>query len=82
MKKARLILTPLEYEFISIYHISPEALFDRLCNTMDSKDAAKEINKRMEIAWKRMQTVDRDKHEMYVKGFKPLGKDRIPFDAT
>lgn len=82
MKQARLILTPLEYEFISIYHISPEALYDRLCGTMHSKYAAKEVNERMDIAWKRMQTVDRKKYEMYAKGFKPLGKDSVPFDAT
>ena len=82
MKRARLILTPLEYEFISIYHISPEALYDRLCLTMHPRDAAKEVNGRMDIAWKRMQTVDRKKHEMHAKGFKPIGKENVPFDAT
>lgn len=82
MKKASLKITPLEYEFISIYHISPELLFERRCHEIDSKLAAKEINEKMDIAWKRMQTIDRDKHDLYIKGFKPLGKDNIPFDAT
>lgn len=82
MKKARLIITPLEYEFISIYHISPEALFERRCQEVDSVCAAKEINGLMDIAWERMRTVDREKHELYAKGFKFVQDESIPFDAT
>lgn len=82
MKKARLNITPLENEFISIYHVSPEVLFEGLCQEINPKQAAQEINKKMEIAWKRMQTIDRGKYEMYVNGFKPLKEDATPFTPT
>lgn len=82
MKKARLIITPLEYEFISIYHISPEALFERRCMEVSSTQAAKEINELMDIAWNRMLTVDKEKYELYAKGFKSIDKENVPFDAT
>lgn len=82
MKKARLKISQLEYEFISIYHISPEALFERLCQEINSKQAAEEINEMMEIAWERMQKIDRGKYEMYVNGFKPIKEDATPFTPT
>lgn len=82
MKKPHLIITPLEHEFISIYHVSPEVLFEHRCQEINPKQAAQEINKKMEIAWKRMQTIDRGKYEMYVNGFKPLKEDTTPFSTT
>ena len=82
MKKSRLTITPLEYEFISIYHCSPEIMFERLCQMMDSKSASERMSLLMETAWKRMQTIDREKHELYAQGFKLVHEEGIPFDST
>lgn len=72
MKKARLVLTPMDYEFIKIYHCSPEAMYSRLCERMDSKSAAEMLHgELMSHVWEVMQEKYKPVYELKKKGFLP-----------
>lgn len=84
MKKARLILTSFEYYFSQKYGCCPEIYYDRLCQSMESRQAAEYLNNEIiPKTWENYVKYEKRNVELRKKGFKLLKDGKgVPFTAT